>query len=75
MLELMNVAAHRTTCGQVDRSMERGDASCLDPGRIARFVLGLAEEGEANKVIDHVRCCERCRFMVNTVSEVIETLD
>ncbi len=57
---------------RIGGGMKRGDTPCPQPEQTIRFVLGLAEHEE--EFIDHVRNCERCRLLVNVISEAIEDI-
>jgi hypothetical protein len=74
-LEVLNITGLRTKEGKDGGGIARSGASCPQPGQLANFVLGLAEEEEADAMSSHLRNCQRCRILVNAVSEAIETLD
>jgi hypothetical protein len=75
MLNVLALTDPQFKRGQENEDVAQPGGACPQPKQIASFVLGLAGEEAENEVSRHVRNCERCRQLVNVISEVIETLN
>jgi hypothetical protein len=70
MLDVLDAVGAKFIQERTSTDAKPANDPCPKPEQIARFILGLSEREE--EMIDHLRSCERCRLLVNAVSEAIE---
>lgn len=63
----------RTSQLVIEPGPESREVPCPDPEQIVSFVLGILEGEDVESMIDHVRCCSRCRLAVRIMNDAIET--
>jgi hypothetical protein len=73
MLDVLDAVSAKVIQERTSEDSESANDPCPQPEQIASFILGLSEHEE--EMIDHLRSCERCRLLVDVVSQAIENAD